>query len=59
MQVAKEGHVAFYLLSVITHEIGHVIGLTHSHFEEDVMSPYYKVLYDVCDSWHFYMENVA
>lgn len=32
---------AYYLLPVLLHELGHVIGLTHSADTKAVMSPYY------------------
>lgn len=41
-QQPRMAHGSFALLPVVAHELGHVLGLSHSHLEEDLMSPYYK-----------------
>ena len=33
---------SFKVFPVVLHELGHVLGLSHSNLEADVMSPYYR-----------------
>ena len=42
LQSGTAGIGQFYFMPVCLHEIGHVLGLTHSKTLDDVMAPFYS-----------------